>query len=222
MFRKLRTYFITGVVVILPAILTYVILRFLIIKTVELILDPISDILIRTASPYLPDIYFPFAVHTVKVLIFLAIILAIILIGLAARVFFIRRTFSAIENLFLKVPMISKIYISIKQLSSAFLGQGMIFEKVALLEYPRRGIYSIGFVTTEAKQELQKKTKFKMMSIFLPTTPNPTSGVFLLVPEKDIIYLDMSVEEALKLVISGGKVSPIYREIKDENESEGK
>jgi uncharacterized membrane protein len=212
--RKIRTYFITGLVVILPAILTYTILRFLVIKTVELILDPISDILIKTARPYLPDIYFPFAVHLVKGLIFISIIAAIILIGMAARVFFIRRMFSAIENLFLKVPMISKIYMSIKQLSSAFLGQGMIFEKVALLEYPRKGIYSIGFVTTEAKQELQKKTKAKMISVFLPTTPNPTSGVFLLVPEKDIIYLDMSVEEALKLVVSGGKVTPLYKELK--------
>lgn len=214
MLRKIRTYFITGLVVILPAILTYTILRFLVIKTVELILDPISDILIKTARPYLPDIYFPFAVHLVKGLIFISIIAAIILIGMAARVFFIRRMFSAIENLFLKVPMISKIYMSIKQLSSAFLGQGMIFEKVALLEYPRKGIYSIGFVTTEAKQELQKKTKAKMISVFLPTTPNPTSGVFLLVPEKDIIYLDMSVEEALKLVVSGGKVTPLYKELK--------
>lgn len=215
MFRKLRTYFITGVIVILPAILTYTILRFLVIKTVELILDPISDILIKTAKPYLPDIYFPFAVHIVKGLIFIGILVAIILIGLAARVFFIRKTFSFIENIFLKVPMISKIYMSIKQLSNAFLGQGMIFEKAALIEYPRKGIYSIAFVTTEAKQELQRKTRVKMISVFLPTTPNPTSGVFLLVPEKEITYLDMSVEEALKLVVSGGKVAPIYKELRN-------
>ena len=218
MFRKFRTYFITGLVVVLPAILTYVILRFLIIKTVELILNPISAVLIKIAKPYLPDIYFPFAVNIVKGLIFIGILVAIIVIGLAARVFFIRKTFSFIENIFLKVPMISKIYMSIKQLSSAFLGQGMIFEKVALIEYPRKGIYSIAFVTTEAKQELQKKTKLKMMSVFLPTTPNPTSGVFLLVPEKEIIYLDMSVEEALKLVVSGGKLTPEYRELKDSEE----
>jgi uncharacterized membrane protein len=210
--RKIRTYFITGLVVILPAVLTFMILRFLYIKTVTLILEPISNLIIQNAKPYLPDIYFPFATHVVKFLVFVAIILTIVIIGLAARIFFVRKTFSAIEYFFLKLPMIGKIYISIKQISHAFLGQGLIFEKAVLLEYPRKGIYSIGFVTTEAKQELQKKTNQKMISIFLPTTPNPTSGVFLLVPEREIKYLDMSVEEALKLVISGGKVTPLYKE----------
>jgi uncharacterized membrane protein len=210
--RKIRTYFITGLVVILPAVLTFMILRFLYIRTVTLILEPISNLLIQNTKPYLPDVYFPFAAHLVKFLVFVAIIISIVIIGLAARIFFIRRTFSAIEYLFLKLPMIGKIYISIKQISSAFLGQGLIFERAALLEYPRKGIYSIGFVTTEAKQELQKKTNQKMISIFLPTTPNPTSGVFLLVPEREDKYLDMSVEEALKLVVSGGKVTPLYKE----------
>lgn len=212
MFKRLRNYFITGLVVILPAILTFVIFRFLIIKTNNLILDPISRFLIQNTRSYLPDIYFPYAIYVVKALIFIAFFILIIIIGLATKLFVIRKFFSGIENVFLKVPMISKIYFSIKQLSNAFLGQGrIVFEKVALLEYPRRGLYSIGFVTSKAREEVQHRTRSEMMNVFVPTTPNPTSGVFLLVPENELTYLDMSVEEALKLVVSGGKITPDYK-----------
>ena len=97
-------------------------------------------------------------------------------------------------------------------MSNAFLGQPRgIFERVALLEYPRKGIYSIGFVTSEAKEEVQHKTDKRIINIFVPTTPNPTSGVFLLVPEEELTYLDMTVEEGLKLVVSAGKVTPDYK-----------
>ncbi|MCK4519446.1 MAG: DUF502 domain-containing protein [Candidatus Omnitrophica bacterium] len=212
MFRKLRNYFLTGLVVILPVVLSYVIFRLLVTKTLALIVEPISNLLIQTAQPYLPDIYFPYAVQIFKGVVFIGIIASVIIVGLAARIFVIRKIFSFVERLFLKVPMISKIYMSIKQLSNAFLGSGrIIFEKTALVEYPRRGIYSIGFVTSESKEELQAKTRADMINVFIPTTPNPTSGIFILVPAKELIYLDMSVEEALKLVVSGGKVTPDYR-----------
>lgn len=211
MFRKLRSYFIAGLVVILPVILTFMILQFLIIKTNNLVLEPLTNILVQTAKPYLPDVYFPFAIYIVKFIIFIVLVSVVIAIGLATKLFIIRKLFSAIERFFLKVPMINKIYLSIKELSNAFLGQGRImFEKVALVEYPRKGVYSIGFITSNAREEVQHKTKKDMMNVFIPTTPNPTSGVFLLVPSSELIYLDMSVEEALKLVVSGGKFTPSY------------
>lgn len=214
MFRKIRNYFITGLVVILPVILTFVILRFLVIKTNTLILEPITDILTKNVTFSLPSLYFLNIEieHLIKILVLIIILIFIVVIGLATKLFIIRKIFAGIEKLFLKVPMISKIYISIKQLSNAFLGQGrIIFEKVALVEYPRRGVYSIGFVTSKSRDEVQDKTRLNMMNVFIPTTPNPTSGVFLLVPEKELIYLDMSVEEALKLVVSVGKISPDYK-----------
>ena len=214
MFRKLRNYFITGLVVLLPIILTFMILSFLIMKTNSLVLEPITQILTKNVTFSIPILYFPDIKieHLVKFAVFIMILIFVIIIGLATRLFVIRKIFVGIENLFLKVPMISKIYISIKQLSNAFLGEGrIIFEKVALVEYPRRGLYSIGFITSKSREEVQHKTKSNMMNVFIPTTPNPTSGVFLLVPEKELIYLDMSVEEALKLVVSGGKLTPDYK-----------
>jgi uncharacterized membrane protein len=221
--RNLRNYFITGLVVILPAILTLIILGYLVGKANELILEPINSIFMQNIRPLLPlatETQLFYLSYAVKVLIFILLLVLIALVGLTTKWLVIRKSFSAAESLFLRIPMVGKIYISIKQLSNAFLGQRRgIFEKVALLEYPRRGIYSIGLVISEAQQEVQAKTKQKMISVFLPTTPNPTSGVFLLVPEEELIYLDMSVEEGLKLVVSGGKVTPEYRK-RMENEEE--
>ena len=116
------------------------------------------------------------------------------------------------EQLLFKVPMIGKIYTIIKQLSFAFLGQGKgLFERVVLIEYPRKGIYSVGLVTAKGKGEIQAKIPQGVLSVFVPTTPNPTSGVYLLVPEDEAIALDMSVEEGLKVVISGGTITPPFR-----------
>ena len=215
MFRRLRNYFITGLVVILPAILTFVIFWYIIIKTNEWILAPITDALIQATKPFLPDIpkiSFAYLDYIIKFLVLILILALIIFVGLATRLFIIRKSFEGIENLLLKVPMVGKVYLSIKQLSGAFLGQQKgIFEKVALLEYPRKGVYSIGFVTSRVREEIQLKTKPNMINVFVPTTPNPTSGVFLLVPEDDLIYLDMTIEEGLRLVVSGGKVTPGYK-----------
>jgi len=215
LFRRLRNYFITGLVVILPAILTFVILWYIIIKTNEWILAPITDALIQATKPFLPDIpkvSFAYLDYIIKFLVLILILTFVIIVGLATRLFIIRKSFEGIENLLLKVPMVGKIYLSIKQLSGAFLGQQKgIFEKVALLEYPRRGVYSIGFVTSRVREEIQLKTKPNMINVFVPTTPNPTSGVFLLVPEDELTYLDMTIEEGLRLVVSGGKVTPDYK-----------
>lgn len=215
MFRNLRNYFITGLLVILPAILTFVILAYLVIKTNELILQPITNILMESAKPFLatlPDIYLIYLGHIIQILVFILLLVAVTAVGVATKIFVFRKSFGSLEYLLQRIPMVGKIYISIKQLSHAFLGQKTsIFERVVLLEYPRRGIYSLGFVTCKAREEVQDKTKPNMISVFLPTTPNPTSGVFLLVPEDQLTYLDMTVEEGLRLVISGGKVTPDYK-----------
>ena len=133
----------------------------------------------------------------------------VVFIGLATRVIFIRKLFSAGEAIFFKIPMLGKIYIAIKQISKAFLGQRKeVFKAAVLVEYPRRGVYSIGFLTSDTKGEIRRMTKKKLVNIFIPTTPNPTSGILLLTPEDEFMALSMSVEEAIKLVISGGMVVP--------------
>ena len=108
--------------------------------------------------------------------------------------------------------MVGKIYITIKEMSRAFLGQDkQIFEQVVLVEYPRKGVYSLGFITTKACREIQEKTQADVVYVFLPTVPNPTNGYFLIVPKDRIMPLEMSVADGFKLVVSGGTFSPPTR-----------
>ena len=119
------------------------------------------------------------------------------------------RLFHLGERLVRRVPIVSKIYTAVKQIVDAFSLQGKpVFSQVVLIEYPRKGTYAVGFVTGECKGEVQTKTAAKLMNVFIPTTPNPTSGMLILVPDNEITILDMTVEEGLKLIISAGVVVP--------------
>jgi len=105
--------------------------------------------------------------------------------------------------------MISTVYKGLKEMSSAFLtDQKSIFKKVVLIEYPKDGVYAIGFVTSETRGEAQEKTKENVINVFVPTTPNPTSGMLVLVPQDDVISLNMSISDGMKMIISGGAVAP--------------
>ena len=202
MFIRIRNNFITGIVAVLPVILTVLILRFLILKINLYILSPIMN----TLGPYFDK---PYLIYLTKTIVFLIVLSLIVLLGMATRVLIFRKSFCFTEQLLFKVPMVGKIYTIIKQLSFAFLGQSKgLFERVVLIEYPRKGLYSVGFVTAKGKGEIQAKTPQDVLSVLVPTTPNPTSGVYLLVPEDESIALDMSVEEGLKVVISGGTIMP--------------
>lgn len=202
MLTKLRDNFIAGIAVILPVIITLWLLTIFYNTINDVILNP----LIKYFKPYLTNIYL---VYVARTMLFLVVLIIVALIGLATRILFIRKFFSAGERIFFKIPMIGKVYITIKQISKAFLGERKgIFKAPVLVEYPRRGVYSIGFLTSDAKGEIQRKTEKKLVNIFVPTTPNPTSGILLLTPEDEIITLNMSVAEAMKLVISGGMVAP--------------
>ena len=201
MLKSLRKNFITGVAVILPAVITIWLVKFIIGKTNNILLEPMVQFL----RPYIMDS--AVLEYIAKVLIFIFIVVAISIIGFGTRILFLRRFFSFLEKNIHQLPMVGKIYGAIKEMSHAFLGQSKeIFTRVVLVEFPRKGIYAIGFVTSEGKGEAQDKTIEKVINVFVPTTPNPTSGFLLLVPEGEMIKLDMSVEEGLKLVISGGMV----------------
>ncbi len=209
-FGGLRNNFFAGVAVILPAIVTIVIIRFIIRNLDKSFLRPIAE----AVTPYLPQVLDQtFFQYLVKGIVLLILLFLIILIGFATRIILVRRFFSFWERLLFKIPLISKIYLGIKEISNAFLGKGRaVFRSVVLIEYPRKGIRSIGFVTGKARGEVRSKTGEDVLNVFVPTTPNPTSGFFLLIPEKDVVYLDMSVEQGMKLVISGGAVSPRYEQ----------
>jgi len=198
---RIRNDFITGIAIVLPIAVTIMVLNLILTALNKALLEPI----VKGFEPYVSG---PYVSILAKVIIFLLILIAITLIGVAARIIFIRKFFTFWEGLFLKVPMVNKIYKGTKQMSRAFLGEGKtMFKKVALIEYPRKGVYSIAFVTTDTgKRELSDRSGRELVSLFLPTTPNPTSGIFLAVPREDVKFLDMSIEDGFKLVISAGAV----------------
>ena len=198
-----------GIIVILPITVTIFIIRFFVVSLNSIMLNPLA---IRL-KPYL--LQEEQRLFLAKVVVFIAALLIIIFIGIMTRIIIVRKTFSFFEKFLYKLPMVNKIYGAIKEISKAFLGNKKSgFKKVVLVEYPRKGIYTIGFVTSESMIAFSVSEDSRdLVSIYIPTTPNPTSGLFIMVPRGDVKALDMSVEEALKVVISAGAIAPPSREI---------
>lgn len=202
MLKKIKTNLLAGFLIIVPLVLTYWVFYFLISKLNLLMLDPIMRIM---------GIYFPREIleFLTKILILILMLAILAAIGFAARILVLRNIFGFGEKILYKVPMVRTIYGTLKEISLAFLGnKASIFKKVVLVEYPSKGIYSIGFVTCEEKGEMQEKTAKNLVNIFVPNAPNPTTGMIIFIPENEIIYLDMSVAEGMKIIISAGAVIP--------------
>lgn len=200
---RLRTYFLTGIVVSAPVGIT-IWLIWLFVAFVD-----------HTVVPLIPDAYNPSDVIGVSVpgIGVIVVLLVVTIIGFLVTNFFGRFMVRMGENMVARVPVVRTIYGVLKQIFDAVLAQSEgAFREVVLIEYPRKGIWVLGFVTSNTQGEVQRVTPHEMVNVFLPTTPNPTSGFLLFVPRKDCITLDMSVEEGVKLVISGGIVSPPDRE----------
>ena len=191
-FRRISNNFFKGILISAPIIITLYIAWGL-IKFFD-----------KKASPLLGT--FPFEIPgfgLITVFIFFAII-GFITTGLLGRIFS-----SFIEKVLSKMPVLRNIYSGLKQLFEAILAKkSNSFREVILLEYPRVGIWAMGFLTGDTRGEVSRKTKNQMVNIFLPTTPNPTSGFLLFVPKKDILRLTMTVEEGIKMIISAGMLTP--------------
>lgn len=167
--------------------------------------------------PFIPDSYNPSVlinewtgiqinIRGIGVVTFLIFTM---LVGMIAKGLIGRSMIRWAESLVLSIPMVRTIYSGLKQIAETILQQGQQnFDKACLVEYPRKGIWAIAFISTTAKGEIAAKTPKEMVSVFLPTTPNPTSGFLLFVPREDVIILDMSVEDSAKLIISAGLVYP--------------
>ena len=197
---KIKTYFFAGLLLILPVGVTLWVL-WLIFKSVGNIFFPLLRVM--PILKILPNFF-------ITGLSFISTIILIWFIGLIGTNFLGKKLFRFIEQrLLLKLPLAKSIYPSIRQLINAMANQKKVaFKRVVLLEYPRKGIYTVAFVTNEIQNTIKGMPKGNMLHVFIPTTPNPTSGWFLLVPEKESIPFNISVEEGLKLVISGGIVLP--------------
>jgi len=205
MWRKLRANFFTGLLVTIPVFVTVWVFYFLINKLNQLLLEPIMNVL----SGWLPG---QNVEGLTKIVIFIVLVFILTGIGFAARNIILRKVFQFGERILYKLPLVGAIYGGMKEVSYAFLGRKQsIFKRVVILEYPRKGVYSLGFVTSEESGEAQKKTNQEVVTIFLPTVPNPATGVFVMAPKQDVINLDMSVADGIKVVISGGAVIPLTR-----------
>jgi uncharacterized membrane protein len=201
LFARLRSSFFTGIVVIAPVSLT-IWLLWTVVGWVDAVVLPLVP---NTISP---EQYIGINLRGIGLIFFL---LFTIVIGWIAKGIIGRSLIGFAENLVNRMPVVRTIYSGIKQISETVFAQSeRSFEKACLIQYPRRGIWAIGFISTTAKGEVSDRaeTGGTLMSIFLPTTPNPTSGFLLFVPRDDVIELDMSVEDAAKLVISAGLVYP--------------
>jgi uncharacterized membrane protein len=142
-----------------------------------------------------------------------ALLLAVGLVTIVGRLtrFYIGRKLVEVgDNLLLRVPLLNKVYSTVKQVKEAFAGNKSSFQQAVLVEFPRAGMYSLGFITSDQRNEVQVKTPEAVWSVFVPTTPNPTSGFLVYVPDSQLIRLQMSVADAIKSIISLGSVSPEY------------
>jgi len=198
--EAVRRYFVAGILFFAPIGITIWAIGSIVVWLDNLILPRFLQLVI----PGLED---PPALPVVGMLFTFFVI---ILLGVIARHFFGSEFQRAWEHLLAQVPVARSIYAGVKQLLEAIFSsqQGQRFNRVVMIEYPRKDVFALAFVTGEAGGELQRKTGSRMINCFLPTTPNPTSGFYLLVPEEDIISLDLSVEDAFKIVMSAGLVTP--------------
>ena len=196
---KIRSWFITGILVLTPIILTvYVAWAF--ITFVDNLVVPIVP------DGYRPSNYLPFSIPGLGLII---VFTFTTLVGSLATGLFGRTLIRIWENILNRMPVVRSVYSAIKQiLETVMAAQSDAFRQAVLVQYPRKDIWAIGFVTGSTKGEVGNNVSEKMINVFMPTTPNPTSGFLLFFPEKDLIYLKMSVEYALKLVVSGGMVIP--------------
>lgn len=204
---RLRNYFLTGLVIAAPISIT-IYLTWTFISFVDERVKPLIP------SIYNPDNYLPFSLPGVGLIV---AILAITLLGFITANYLGRSVIAFGERMLSGMPLIRNIYSALKQIFETVLSQKQkSFQKAGIVEYPRKGLYAVVFISTDAQGEVKNKLEGpdgdQIISVFLPTTPNPTSGFLLFVKEDDVIMLDMSVEEAAKLVISAGLVTPEYQD----------
>jgi uncharacterized membrane protein len=196
---RLRAYFLAGVIVTAPIGITVL----LIWQFITFLDGQVGSLI---PERYNPESYLPFSVPGLGLLITIAFLT---LVGFLAAGLAGRTLVRIGERLLSRMPVVRSVYGTLKQIFETVLAQSSrSFREVVLIEYPRRGIGAIGFVTGPTRGEVQVRSEDELVNVFLPTTPNPTSGFLLFVPKRDLVHLDMTIEEGIKLVISGGIVAP--------------
>lgn len=203
---SLRRYFLAGLLVFLPVAIT--------LWFIGWVIGLLDSVLAVLPDALHPNTYLPFPVPRLGAVVTLILILflGVLTSGVATR-----RFLAAWENVFIKIPVFRGVYTAVQKLVQTFLGQSNGQRQVVMIEYPRTGIFTVGFAMGRAWSHLEDKKNLQLVNVFVPTTPNPTSGFFLLVPSSEVTPLNMTMEEALKLITSSGLITP-----DDKNKINGK
>ena len=194
LFSTLRNNFIAGIVVLIPIGITLYLTLFLINISSKILPKEIN-----------PNYYLPYNIPGLEILIS---VLLITLIGWISLSFIGKKFFELFNNILKKIPILRTIYSAIGQMTESFTNKSDNKKSVVLIEYPKKGSWAVGFATKENKGEISKKTSKELINVFVPTTPNPTSGFLLMFPKDEVIYLDMTFEEASKFIVSAGTSDP--------------
>lgn len=206
---RLRAYFLAGILVTAPISLTLY-LAWLFVALVDDTVTPLIP------ARYNPETYLPFSIPGLGVVV---VFVALTLIGMLTAGYLGRLLVRASESILARMPVVRSVYGATKQIFETVLAnQSQAFRDVVLIEYPRRGIWSLGFITGHTKGEVQNLTTDDVVNVFVPTTPNPTSGFLLFLPRSDIHVLEMSIEDGIKMVVSGGIVTPPDRRPPEQQE----
>jgi len=193
-FARIRNYFIAGVVVLIPIGITVYLTIFLISVSSQILPKEIN-----------PNYYLPYNIPGVEIL---TSIFLITLIGWLSLSFIGKKLLDIFNNILKKIPILRTIYSAIGQMTETFTKSDKTKKNVVLVEYPRKGTWAVGFATKENTGEIKNKTKRNLINVFVPTTPNPTSGFLLMFPQEEVIYLDLTFEEASKFIVSAGTSNP--------------
>jgi len=191
---KLRNFFFTGVVVLIPIGFTLYLSKFLINISAKLVPTGLN-----------PNSYLSYSIPGLE--IFLTIIFITIVGGLSLS-FLGKKFLQFIDDLFKRIPILRTIYSAVGQMTESFTNQDGNKKSVVLVEYPRKGCWAVGFATKKNEGEIKNKTNKELINVFVPTTPNPTSGFLLMFPKEEVLYLSMSFEEASKFIVSAGTSNP--------------
>ena len=192
--KSFRNYFIAGIVVLIPIGITIYVTLFLISISSKILPKEIN-----------PNHYLPYNIPGLEILISFILIT---FIGWISLSFIGKRLLEIFENILKRIPILRTIYSAIGQMTDTFTKQENNKKNVVLVEYPRKGSWAVGFATNENKGEITDKTKKNLINVFVPTTPNPTSGFLLMFPKDEVIYLDLTFEEASKFIVSAGTSNP--------------
>ena len=191
---RLRNYFVTGVIVLIPIGFTLYLSKFLINLSTQLVPSGLN-----------PNTYLPYSIPGLEIIL---TVIFITIVGGLSLSFLGKKFLQLVDDLFKKIPILRTIYSALGQMTESFRNQEGAKKSVVLVQYPRQGTWAVGFATKENQGEIKQKTNTDLINVFVPTTPNPTSGFLLMFPKEELIYLDMSFEEASKFIVSAGTSNP--------------